>query len=116
MQRAYRLRKNKQFQYVYHKGRSCASREIVLLYIRASRLQVGFSVSRKVGNSVMRNRVKRRLREQFRPFLPRLKKGYYVVVARESAARADSAALGAALLIALRRQKLLADEPAQQTP
>ena len=110
MQRAYRLRKNKQFQYVYHKGRSCASREIVLLYIRAS------SVSRKVGNSVMRNRVKRRLREQFRPFLPRLKKGYYVVVARESAARADSAALGAALLSALRRQKLLADEPAQQTP
>ena len=63
MQRAYRLRKNKQFQYVYPKGRSCASREIVLLYIRASRLQVGFSVSRKVGNSVMRNRVKRRLRE-----------------------------------------------------
>ena len=66
MQRAYRLRKNKQFQYVYHKGRSCASREIVLLYIRASRLQVGFSVSRKVGNSVMRNRVKRRLREAYR--------------------------------------------------
>ena len=116
MQRAYRLRKNKRLQYVYHKGRSCASREIVLVYIRASRLQVGFSVSRKVGNSVMRNRVKRRLREQFRPFLPRLKKGYYVVVARESAARADSAALGAALLSALRRQKLLADEPAQQTP
>lgn len=116
MQRAYRLRKNKQFQYVYHKGRSCASREIVLLYIRASRLQVGFSVSRKVGNSVMRNRVKRRLREQFRPLIPRLKKGFYVVVARESAARADSAALGAALTNALRRQKLLCDEPAKQTP
>lgn len=115
MQQPYRLRKNKQFQYVYHKGRSCATREIVLLYIRASRLQVGFSVSRKVGNSVMRNRVKRRLREQFRPLIPRLKKGYYIVVARESASRADSRALGAALLSALRRQKLLMDEtPAQE--
>ena len=110
MQRNYRLRKNKQFQYVYHRGKSCAVREVVVLYIRASNLQVGLSVSRKVGNSVMRNRVKRRLREQFRPLIPRLKRGYYVVVARESAARADSAALCAALTGALKRQKLLAEE------
>lgn len=110
MQRNYRLRKNKQFQYVYHRGKSCAFREVVVLYIRASKMQVGFSVSRKVGNSVMRNRVKRRLREQFRLLIPRLKRGYYVVVARESAARADSAALCAALTGALKRQKLLAEE------
>ncbi len=110
MQRNYRLRKNKQFQYVYHRGKSCAFREVVVLYIRASKMQVGFSVSRKVGNSVMRNRVKRRLREQFRPLIPRLKRGYYVVVARESAARADSAALCAALTGALKCQKLLAEE------
>lgn len=110
MQRNYRLRKNKQFQYVYHRGKSCAFREVVVLYIRASKMQVGFSVSRKVGNSVMRNRVKRRLREQFRPLIPRLKRGYYVVVARESSARADSAALCAALTGALKRQKLLAEE------
>ena len=110
MQRNYRLRKNKQFQYVYHRDKSCAFREVVVLYIRASKMQVGFSVSRKVGNSVMRNRVKRRLREQFRPLIPRLKRGYYVVVARESAARADSAALCAALTGALKRQKLLAEE------
>ena len=58
----------------------------------------------------MRNRVKRRLREQFRALIPRLKRGYYVLVARESAARADSAALCAALTGALKRQKLLAEE------
>ena len=114
MQRNYRLRKNKQFQYVYHRGKSCAFREVVVLYIRASKMQVGFSVSRKVGNSVMRNRVKRRLREQFRPLIPRLKRGYYVVVARESAARADSAALCAALTGALKRQKLFAEEAQSQ--
>lgn len=75
MQQSYRLRKNKQYQYVYHRGRSCACREIVLLYARSSKLQVGFSVSRKVGNSVVRNRVKRRMREQFRALIPQLKPG-----------------------------------------
>lgn len=116
MQQSYRLRKNKQYQYVYHRGRSCACREIVLLYARSSKLQVGFSVSRKVGNSVVRNRVKRRMREQFRALIPQLKRGFYVVVARESAAKADSRALGAALLSAVRRQKLLLGENAGQQP
>ncbi len=109
MQRAYRLRKNKQFQYVYRRGKSSASRELVLLHARNPRLQVGFSVSRKVGKSVVRNRIKRKLREQFRLLLPRLKPGFYVVVAREGAAKADSKALGAALLQLARRQGLLTD-------
>ncbi len=109
MQRAYRLRKNRQFQHVYHRGKSCACRELVLLHVRSPRLQVGFSVSRKVGNSVMRNCVKRRLREQFRLVLPRLRTGLYVIVARDAAAKADSRALGAALGQLLRRQGLLRD-------
>ena len=107
MQRAYRLRKNRQFQYVYRKGKSCACHELVLLHVRSARLQAGFSVSRKIGNSVVRNRVKRRLREKFRALLPLLKPGLYVVVAREAAAEADSHALGASLLSLCRRQKLL---------
>ncbi len=106
MQPACRLRKNKQFQYVYHKGKSCACRELVLLYVRNPRLQVGFSVSRKVGNSVVRNRVKRRLREQFRLLMPLLRTGLYVVTAREAAASADSKALGQALSQLIRRQNL----------
>ena len=89
MQSAYRLRKRKQFQYVYHRGKSCACRELVLLYVRGPRLQVGFSVSRKVGNSVVRNLVKRRLREQFRRLAKRVKPGQYVIVARGTAARAS---------------------------
>ena len=114
MQRAYRLRKNRQFQYVYRKGKSCACRELVLLYVRNPRLQAGFSVSRKIGNSVARNRVKRRLREQFRALMPRLKPGLYVVVAREPAAAADSRALGASLLSLCRRQRLLREQDAQR--
>lgn len=107
MQSAHRLRKRKQFSYVYHKGKSCACRELVLLHVRNPRLQVGFSVSRKVGNSVMRNRVKRRLREQFRRLMPCMKNGLYVVVARQAAATADSRTLGASMEYLLRRQNLL---------
>ena len=111
VQSAHRLRRNKQFQYVYHRGKSCACREMVLLHARNARLQVGFSVSRKVGNSVMRNRVKRRLREQFRGLLPRLKPGFYVVIARQAAASVDSRALGSALAYLLRKQGLIKPGP-----
>lgn len=114
MQSAYRLRKNKQFQYVYHRGKSCACRELVLLYIRSQRLQVGFSVSRKVGNSVVRNRIKRRLREQFRSVMPQVKPGLYVIVARQAAAAADSRTLGRSLENLLRRQNLLQGRTGQQ--
>jgi len=109
MQRACRPRKNRQFQYVYHKGKSCACRELVLLHVRNPRLQVGFSVSKKVGDSVTRNRVKRRLREQFRQYMPRLKTGLYVIVARSAAAEADSKTIHDSLFYLLRRQGLFRD-------
>ena len=110
MQRAFRLRKNKQFQYVYHKGKSSACREMVLLHARSPHLQVGFSVSRKIGNSVVRNRVKRRLREQFRLFLPRLGPGLYVLIARAGAVRADPRRLRTAMEQLLLGQGLLREE------
>ena len=69
MQKEYRIRKNGQFQYVYRKGSAAGAKEMTLLYIKAPRLQVGFSVSKKVGIAVVRNRVKRRLRAAFRSSL-----------------------------------------------
>lgn len=86
MQKQFRIRKNGQFQYVYRKGKGVSTRHILLSYVRAGKLQVGFSVSKKVGNAVTRNRVKRRLRECFRRMIPGLKKGFYIFSARQSAA------------------------------
>ena len=106
MQKQYRIKKNGQFRYVYRKGKSSAARELVLLYVKAQRLQVGFSVSKKVGNAVTRNKVKRRLRESFRREIPDLKHGLYVFTARTSAADASYGDLRRSMRYLLRKQQL----------
>ncbi|WP_168582847.1 ribonuclease P protein component [Gephyromycinifex aptenodytis] len=60
--------------------------------------RVGFVVSRKVGNSVVRNRVKRRLRALMAAHLEELPAGYDIVVrANPAAAQADYLTLGSSL-------------------
>ena len=88
MERRYRLKKNRAFQYVYRKGHSVACRHLVMLLAPGRELKVGFSVSKKTGNAVVRNKIKRRLRECFRPYRGDVKTGLYVIVARTSAAEA----------------------------
>ena len=106
MQREYRIRKNGQFHYVFHKGKGMGCREMSLTYVRAGRMQVGFSVSKKVGKAVVRNRVKRRMRECFRLQMHTLKNGFYVFAARPAAAEASYAQLEKAMNGLLRRHNL----------
>lgn len=97
----YRLRKNAQFKYVYSKGRSCANRTLCLIYVKSGppgALRVGFSVSRKVGKAVVRNRVKRLMREACRKRLAEIRAGHLLVfVARAAAAGADFAEISSSL-------------------
>ena len=86
MQQQHRLGPNRQFSYVYRRGVRASCHDLTLLYVRSAQKRVGFSVSKKVGVAVVRNRTKRRLRECVRPRLPQLKNGLYVFVARPSAA------------------------------
>ena len=84
MQRTYSLKKNAQFKYVYRRGTSGGSHEMVMLYARANTLKVGFSVGKKLGCAVVRNRVRRRLREVYRLYEDRFLPGWDIVVVARS--------------------------------
>ena len=114
MERCYRLQKNRAFQYVYRKGHSVACRDLVMLTAPGRELKVGFSVSKKVGNAVTRNRVKRRLRECFRPWLGDVKTGLYVLVARPAAAEAAFDALEKDVRYLLKKQSAFRDPAARE--
>ena len=76
-------------------------------------IRVGFTVSRKVGNAVVRNRVRRRLREIARLVIPGHARADldYVLVGRQGALERDFTRLQQELVEALKRLKALADPP-----
>ncbi len=77
------LKKNGQFVYAYKKGKAKSTKSMTLIFVRARtyNTKVGFSVSKKIGNAVVRNKVKRRLKDSFGRYMPLVKNGYYVVFA-----------------------------------
>ena len=95
------LKKNSDFRRLYAKGKSAVTPWLVL-YARRNRLgenRVGYTVSAKLGHAVVRNRVRRRLREIYRLNAPALRQGYdLVVVARGRAVGAPYRKLDAAFL------------------
>ncbi len=86
------IKKNREFQEIYHSGASRADRELVM-YVKKNQEEknrLGISVSKKVGNSVVRHRLARVIRECFRLNDGALMTGYdLVVVARPAAKEAD---------------------------
>ena len=77
-----RLKKNYQFGYIYRKGKAASARNLTLLFtpVRGNGVKVGFSVSNKVGKAIVRNKVRRRLRECTRALLSRVKPGCQCVI------------------------------------
>lgn len=65
MEKRYRLRKNYQFGYVYKNGKSVSDKNMVIVFCqnRNGKPKVGFSISKKYGKAVKRNKIRRRLRE-----------------------------------------------------
>lgn len=81
MATTYRLKKNYEFKKVYNEGKYYVEKYVVMYIImnNSASNRVGFSVSKKVGNSVVRNRVKRLMKEVYRQNYDNIKKGYDMV-------------------------------------
>ena len=81
-----------------------------MIYAKSRRhvTRVGFSVSKKIGKAVVRNRVKRRLREAVTPLLPGIRIGYNIIfIARNPLVEAPFSTIGAQLLFQLRKAGLM---------
>jgi len=76
------LKKNRDFKEVYGKGKSFANKNLIMYVLEneLKRNRVGISVSKKVGNSVVRHRVTRLIRESYRISEDYYKCGYDIVI------------------------------------
>ncbi len=104
------LKKNTQFQFVYRNGKSYANKYLIM-YVKENgtdRNRVGISVSKKVGNSVVRHRVTRLVRESYRLHENIFNSGLdMVIVARPTAASVSYYEVESALLHLAKLHKLI---------
>ena len=83
------LKKNRDFQNVYRKGKSFANRFLVMYVLenQTETNRIGISVSKKVGNSVIRHHLTRLIRESYRLHEDVFNSGLDIVVIARSTAR-----------------------------
>lgn len=83
------LKKNRDFQNVYKKGKSYANRYLVMYVLenQTEANRIGISVSKKVGNSVIRHHLTRLIRESYRLHEDMFNSGLDIVVIARSTAR-----------------------------
>jgi ribonuclease P protein component len=101
-----RLRTSREYTQVWRQGRRCHTAHLLVIALSgsATETRLGISVSRKVGNAVCRNRIKRWLREYFRLHRTGLAVGVDLsVVVKTGAATLEHAAFNQEFQEALRR-------------
>ena len=101
MQFSESLKKNYEFRYVYKNGKSYANKYLVMYVVEnnTDRNRLGISVSKKVGNSVVRHRITRLIRESYRLHENIFNSGLdIVVIARNSASEISYEETASALL------------------
>ncbi len=82
------IKKNREFLNVYHRGKSYANKYLVMYVLKndSEENRFGITVSKKVGNSVVRHRVTRLIRESIRLNVEKFENGYdIVIIARNTA-------------------------------
>ncbi|CAM3198463.1 ribonuclease P protein component [Filibacter tadaridae] len=114
MNKRQRVKKDKEFQQVFKTGKSIANRQFVVYSLRKEgqiEFRIGLSVSKKVGNAVTRNRIKRYIRQSFLEMKEEVQDNMdYVIIARHQAAKLDFHETKKSLQHVLRIAKVLKRE------
>lgn len=106
------LRKSREFAAVRRTGRSISDRLLVLVSMPngLTVTRLGFSISKRVGNAVTRNRIKRRLREAIQ--LNGIEKGWdLVIIARKDSSSAHFSEIMSSISKLLNRANVLEVDP-----
>ncbi|WP_088104608.1 ribonuclease P protein component [Halalkalibacter urbisdiaboli] len=111
MKKEQRIKKNDEFSLVFDKGQSVANRQFVLYSLKKEgqdQFRIGLSVSKRVGNAVTRNRIKRLVRTFFQLYKEEIKSGFdYVVIARRPVADMEYQEVEKSLLHVFRKARLI---------
>ncbi|MGQ7462495.1 ribonuclease P protein component [Streptococcus suis] len=85
MKKSYRVKRERDFNAIFTQGQNVANRRFVIYRLPKEQphFRVGLSVSKKLGNAVTRNKIKRRLRHILIEYGPNLVTDDFVVIARK---------------------------------
>lgn len=93
MKKSYRIKKNEDFQRIFKQGKSVANRQFIIYKLeneQISHFRIGLSVSKKLGNAVTRNRIKRYIRQAFHELEEEIDPKYdYTIIARKPVVEMD---------------------------
>ncbi len=105
-----RLTKRKEFGYVYKHGKYAYNECLTLIYVpsKLKNIRIGFSISKKIGKAVIRNKLKRQLREIVRVQLDNLKPNFnYIFVAKPELATLTYEQIESNVLDVIKKANLL---------
>jgi ribonuclease P protein component len=111
MKKEMRVKKNKDFQEAFKKGRSFANRQFVVYAVKKEEqdhFRIGLSVSKKLGNAVTRNQIKRYVRQSILELKDQLQTGNdYIIIARKPVNEMDFFEVKKSLIHVLKVGKVL---------
>ncbi len=105
----YRLKKQKDFDLVFKKGKRIHAKTLTLLFLESKETKFGISLSKKHGKAFKRNKIKRLLRASIRNYLKDFTNSFYIVILPKVSENYDFWEFNKDLEFSLKRGKIISD-------